>query len=198
MEEFIFITGRNKNAINNYLAYVFELEHILDSKEKIDILAKTRDWITCHESIVFIGQRKPLGIDHIVWCSCDLIHKEAFAIILPNELFISESGNSLLKKMVEAHADIGATPIAASKVLLKDVNKYGIVKPDIQLSSTCFKISDMIEKPTPQNAPYDFSIAGSYILNSSIFDYLENSEMGSNGEIQLTDAMRCMLENEVF
>lgn len=194
IEEFIFITGRNKSAINNHFDHAFELQSVLVESEKNDILAEVRDWIPKSGQIVFIPQREPKGLGHAVWCARNLIEKdEDFAVLLADEMVLSP-GNGLLKQMVNAHGKVGGNIIAVGEVPPSQVSKYGIVAPEND-SGNLMKLKGMVEKPQPENAPSNLSITGRYILNSKIFEYLDKGTKSIGGEIQLTDSMLHMLND---
>ncbi len=198
IEEFIFITGRNKSAINNHFDNVFELEQALSEKEKADTLALTRDWLPKPGNIIFIRQQQPLGLGHAVWCARNLIKDEHFVVILADELFITEGPNGFLSEMVKEFEQVQANLIGVSEIPLNETNKYGIIKTQNNNNSSLHKIEDMVEKPKPEDSPSNISIIGRYILSSKIFDYLAKTSKGSGGEIQLTDAMKLMLQNQDF
>jgi len=192
IEEFIFITGRNKNIITNHFDCVYELENHLSSKDKKDSLEMTRDWVPEAGKIAFIRQQHPLGLGHAVWCARHFIKDEPFAVILADELFISDRSESLLGEMIELYNKKKGNIIAVADVDHKDVSKYGIIKPEKDMGSNV-KIIDMVEKPSQKDAPSNISIVGRYILEPSIFEFLENTPSGRGGEIQLTDAMKAMI-----
>lgn len=194
IEEFIFITGRNKSAINNHFDHAFELQTVLSNDEKNDILAEVRDWIPQSGQIVFVPQREPKGLGHAVWCARNLIEKdENFAILLADEMVLNP-GNGLLKQMMRAYNKVGGNIIASGAVPLDQVSKYGIVDP-IEESGDVVKLKGMVEKPKPEDAPSNLSITGRYILNAKIFEYLDKSSASVGGEIQLTDSMLAMLND---
>ena len=193
-EEFIFITGRNKSAINNHFDHAFELQTVLSNDEKSDILAEVRDWIPKSGQIVFIPQREPKGLGHAVWCARHLIEKgEDFAVLLADEMVLSP-GNGLLKQMVNAYNKVGGSIIALGAVPQDQVSKYGIVDMENN-NGNILKLKGMVEKPQPENAPSNLSITGRYILNSKIFSYLDKGRQSVGGEIQLTDSMLAMLHD---
>jgi UTP--glucose-1-phosphate uridylyltransferase len=192
VEEFIFITGRNKSAINNHFDHAFELQTVLSNDEKADILAEVRDWIPKSGQIVFVPQREPKGLGHAVWCARNLIEKdEDFAVLLADEMVLNP-GNGLLKQMVAAYNQVGGNIIAAGEVPNSQVSKYGIVDP-AGGDGNLLKLKGMVEKPKPEDAPSNLSITGRYILNAKIFEYLDKGKESVGGEIQLTDSMLAML-----
>lgn len=192
IEQFIFVTGRNKNIITNHFDCVYELERHLDEKDKNDALAQTRDWVPEPGNVCFTRQQHPLGLGHAVWCARNFIGDEPFAVLLADELFMSSRSDSVLKEMVEFYDEKRSNIIAVSDVEPEQVSKYGIVKTEGDNGIT-MKITDMVEKPKQQDAPSNTSIVGRYILEPEIFEHLANTQKGAGGEIQLTDAIKNML-----
>jgi UTP--glucose-1-phosphate uridylyltransferase len=193
IEEFIFITGRNKNIITNHFDCVYELETHLNDREKHDALALTRDWVPNAGNIAFIRQQHPLGLGHAVWCARHFIKDEPFAVLLADEMFLSNTGNHLLSDMIAMYNETEGNIIAVADVDPQDTHKYGIIHPQDD-NGTSMRIVDMIEKPSAAQSPSNVSIVGRYILNSDIFTYIEKTSKGAGGEIQLTDAMKAMIE----
>lgn len=197
IEHFIFITGRNKNAISNHFDHAYELQTVLSETQKSEALAQVRDWLPETGSIAFVRQREPLGLGHAVWCARHFIGDEAFAVLLADELFMP--GESPLKNMMETHAKTGGNILGLAPVPLEQTKRYGIVQPIGETENKdFFQIKTMVEKPKPEEAPSNLSIVGRYILNHSIFDLLEDGIRGALGEIQLTDAMQRHAAQENF
>lgn len=193
IEEFIFITGRNKSAISNHFDHVYELQHVLDSQEKAELLAKARDWLPKAGHIAFIRQQSALGLGHAVHCARNFIGNEPFAVLLADELFMAEP--SLLKQMVKAHTKQGGNMVAVQEIDPARTGSYGIAAvKDASVKGRVLDITDMVEKPKPADAPSNLALVGRYILQPEIFNYLEQCPKGAGGEIQLTDAMRLMLK----
>ncbi len=193
IEEFIFITGRNKNIINNHFDYVYELEKALNDKDRHDALELTRDWVPDAGKIAFIRQQHPLGLGHAVWCARNFIKDEPFAVVLADELFISNSSISPLADMVKTYEEKPGNIISVYEVALEQTNKYGIIKPGHKFGPHVMEITDMVEKPALGTAPSNLSIIGRYILQPEIFEVLEATKKDSGGEIQLTDALKRMI-----
>lgn len=198
IEKFIFITGRNKNAIANHFDHAYELESKLDEKNKAEELKKVIGWMPQAGQISFVRQQKPLGLGHAVWCARNFINKdEMFAVILADELLMPSPPNSknLLTQMIKTLASkpSDSSIIGVDEVALCEVNKYGIIKND-----GAEKIIDMVEKPAIDKAPSNLAIIGRYILQPKIFEYLERFQIGSGGEIQLTDSLRDMCKEHPF
>jgi UTP-glucose-1-phosphate uridylyltransferase len=201
IEKFIFITGRNKNAIANHFDHAYELESVLDEKLKVQELNKVIGWMPQAGQIAFIRQQKPLGLGHAVWCAKNYIApNEAFAVILADELLMppphNQTQNSQLAKMIEKfqQSPKNSSIIGVDEVDTSQVNNYGIIATE----NNSDRIIDMIEKPAIDKAPSNFAINGRYILQPQIFDYLEKFQIGNGGEIQLTDALKSMSKELPF
>ncbi len=197
IEEFIFITGRNKNSINNHFDHAYELREVLNKKSKQTELELTTKWMPQAGQIAFIRQQEPLGLGHAVWCARNFIGDEPFAVILADELLKSESG--FLKEMVETYEAQGqadANIMGVYPVAKEHTNKYGIIA--YSQEGQQLKITDMVEKPEPQDAPSNLALVGRYILQPGIFAELAKQEKGSGGEIQLTDAMAKLNNGQNF
>ncbi|MEM7617074.1 MAG: UTP--glucose-1-phosphate uridylyltransferase [Pseudomonadota bacterium] len=202
IEEFIFITGRNKNTISNHFDHAYELQTVLDEQDKDDLLAQAKDWLPEAGSIAFVRQQEPLGLGHAIWCARKFIGQdENFAVILADELILSEE--PMLKTMIDLHNEVGGNIIGLSQVNHHDVNRYGIVElnrntagsNNINEEQGYYNITKMVEKPAIADAPSDIAMIGRYIINSDIFKYLKNSSATIAGEVQLTDNMQKMLSD---
>lgn len=194
IEQFIFITGRNKSAINNHFDYSYELQHELSNKEKNLELGLTKSWLPEPGKIVFARQQKPLGLGHAIMCAKDLVGDEPCAVILADEMLKCKGG--FLKQMVEYYNSNGGNIVGVAPVQKEETKKYGIIIPEKIGDKTLIK--GMVEKPLPQDAPSNLSIIGRYILQPGIFSFLQNTSIGKNGEVQLTDAMASMLKSDTF
>lgn len=192
IEKFIFVTGRNKNAINNHFDHAYELESKLDDGGKENELKQVMAWLPSPGQVAFVRQQKPLGLGHAVWCARNFIaHDEPFVIILADEMMAQSKNRSqnFLSDMIDFYytKQENSSVIAVGEVEKKDTNKYGIID-----GNKNNEVKDMVEKPSPENAPSNLAITGRYILQPEIFKYLEKFKIGSGGEIQLTDAMKEM------
>jgi UTP-glucose-1-phosphate uridylyltransferase len=186
VEKFIFVTGRNKNIIENHFDHAFELQKTLEDKEKNEILALTKDWLPKAGSIAFVRQQAPLGLGHAVLCAKNFVN-EPFAVLLADELFLSQK--PVLGQMAEQYT--GGNMVLVDEIQPHETGSYGIVKVDSQR-----KIQQMVEKPKPEDAPSNLAIVGRYILQPEIFAYLENQAAGAGGEVQLTDAIARLIANK--
>lgn len=187
IEQFIFVTGRNKDAIENHFDHAYELERSLSDKRHGKALATARAWLPEPGSVTYLRQQEPLGLGHAVWCARHVVGNEPFAVILADDLV--NGGVPCLKQMVEAYRDLGAVNMAAvMDVPQERTANYGILDP-MQEDGKLVQAKALVEKPLPAEAPSTISIIGRYILQPSIFAMLEGQKRGAGGEIQLTDAM---------
>ncbi len=195
IEDFIFITGRNKSAIEDYFDHAYELEHTLKTRGKDDMLARATEWMPPPGHIAFIRQREPLGLGHAIYCAKEYVGNEPFAVLLADELMLAEE--PFFKKMMQAYQAHGGNVISIAEVAQEDVSKYGIIDPDGEVDGN-IKIKGMVEKPASEDAPSNLSITGQYILQPEIFDYLSKRiDSGGEGhakEYQLTDALSDLVE----
>jgi UTP--glucose-1-phosphate uridylyltransferase len=195
IEEFIFVTGRNKTAIEDHFDYSYELQQTLTQRNKDEELASIRDWLPPAGSIAYTRQQDPLGLGHAVWCARNLIGDEPFAVILADDMIQAERG--CLSQMIEQYSKTGGNMAAVMDVPRATTKSYGIL--DIEHSEgKLVTAKGLVEKPEPEKAPSTLSIIGRYILDPGIFDVLEKQKKGSGGEIQLTDAMSTMIGRVPF
>ncbi|BDX00716.1 UTP--glucose-1-phosphate uridylyltransferase GalU [Maricaulis maris] len=195
IEHFVFVTGRNKGAIEDYFDTAYELEASLEAKGKTEILAEIADTKPVPGSMSFVRQQAPLGLGHAIWCARDIIGDEPFAILLPDVLIQAEP--SCLAQMIEVFNETGGNVIAVEQVPADEVNKYGIIDPESREGNR-IRMRGMVEKPTIDAAPSNLSITGRYILQGDVFEYLADQAAGAGGEIQLTDAMARLMADQDF
>jgi UTP--glucose-1-phosphate uridylyltransferase len=198
IEHFIFVTGRNKDTIEDYFDLQYELEQTLRERNKTAELAVLAEVQPAAGATSFTRQQAPLGLGHAVWCARELVGDEPFAVILPDMLMMAKPG--CLKQMIDAWRGLGdgASVIAVEEVPADQTHMYGVVGVGKQ-QGKAFEISGMVEKPPQGKAPSNLIISGRYILQPDIFAILENQERGAGGEIQLTDAiMALMAEQDVY
>jgi UTP--glucose-1-phosphate uridylyltransferase len=188
IEHFIFVTGRNKDAIEDYFDLQYELEETLRTRNKTAELQTLAEVLPAAGATSFTRQQSPLGLGHAVWCARELVGDEPFAVVLPDMLMMAKPG--CLKQMVDAYRDLGdgASVIAVEEVPADQTHLYGVVSVGKQ-KAKAFEIDGMVEKPPQGKAPSNLIISGRYILQPDIFAILEKQERGAGGEIQLTDAM---------
>ena len=194
IEQFIFVTSRNKHAIMDHFDHVYELQSVLSEKNKKRELEMTSNWLPEAGSISFTRQQEPLGLGHAVWCARHLIGDEPFAVILADDMV--HAPKPCLQQMVEAYTQTGNNIVAVMDIPRERTASYGIVDidkdaklPDARL----VKAKGLVEKPQPDVAPSTLSIIGRYILQPDVFDILDKQKPGAGGEIQLTDAIGSMI-----
>lgn len=195
IEEFIFITGRYKQMLEEHFDFQPELEDTLKSRGKMDMLEKVKDSEMPAGKLFTTRQPKPLGLGHAIWCAKKLIGDEPFAILLPDDLVLNKKG--CLTQMVETYNKTGGNVIAVKEVPKEETNKYGIVdigKEDGNIT----EVKGLVEKPDPDKAPSTLSIVGRYILQPEVLDYLSAFETGAGNEIQLTDSMAKLIGSQPF
>jgi UTP--glucose-1-phosphate uridylyltransferase len=186
IEEFIFVTGRGKAAIEDHFDHSRELQDSLTARGKTAELAEIESWLPAPGQVAYTRQQEPLGLGHAVWCARHLIGDEPFAVLLADDLVLSEV--PCLKQMAEAQRSTGGNLVAVMDVPRAQTARYGIldvVSDDGRLAEA----KGLVEKPEPEAAPSTLSIIGRYILQPEVFAELDRQEKGAGGEIQLTDAM---------
>ncbi len=195
IEEFIFITGRYKEMLEQHFDFQPELEEVLESRNKPDMLAKVRDSEIPAGRLFLTRQPRPLGLGHAVWCAKKLVGDDPFAILLPDDIVRHPKG--CLSQMIEAYEKHGGNIVAVKDVPREDTSKYGIL--DIESDDgKHVKVKGLVEKPKPENAPSTLSVVGRYILQPEVLGHLSAFETGAGGEIQLTDAMAKLIGNQPF
>ncbi|MDR1828572.1 MAG: UTP--glucose-1-phosphate uridylyltransferase GalU [Methylobacteriaceae bacterium] len=192
IEQFIFITGRGKSVIEDHFDKAYELERILEERNKTQDLQDLRSDLPKAGYAMFARQQAPLGLGHAVWCARSIVGNEPFAVILPDML-----SHGSMQQMVDAYEKHGNNIIAVEEVAPEETHRYGIVSVGSKFGNT-FEITGMVEKPPQGTAPSNFIISGRYILQPEIFGLLENQAQGAGGEIQLTDAMLRLAETQKF
>lgn len=193
IEEIIFITGRGKNAIEDYFDHSYELEHTLELKGKDAILEEVKA-ISDMANIVYIRQKEPLGLGHAVLRAKDLVGNEPFAVILPDDFLHGEK--PCIGEMAKVFEETGKSVILTEEVPESKVSSYGVVDPESGTDGEYFKLKGIIEKPDVSEAPSNHAVVGRYVLKPEIFDYLEETKPGKGGEIQLTDAIIELINND--
>ena len=186
IEEIIIITGRGKRAIEDHFDISYELENVLKEKGNKKLLAEIKK-ISNMVDICYVRQKEVLGLGHAILCAKNLVRDEPFAVLLGDDIIDSEV--PVLKQMLEIYNKYGASVIAVQEVDRSQVSSYGIIKA-VPIADGVYKIYDMVEKPSIEDAPSNLAIIGRYILAPEIIGLLEKTEPGRGKEIQLTDALR--------
>jgi len=191
--DMIFVTGRSKRAIEDHFDKAYELEAELQAKGKTKLLKEVRGLLPENVMCAYVRQAEALGLGHAVLCARHLVGDEPFAVILADDLIDAQV--PVMKQMVQVHAKNGGSVIAVQDVPREETSSYGIVSAD-RISPGISKITAMVEKPRPEEAPSTLGVVGRYILSPRIFHFLENTRPGAGREIQLTDAISRLLREE--
>lgn len=196
IDQFVFVTGRNKSAIEDHFDSAYELEAMLEQRgNKATELKQTRAATLKQGNAIFTRQQKPLGLGHAVWCARHWIGREPFAVLLPDELMVSSP--TCTAQLVAAHEKTGGNVMAVMDVPREQTKSYGIVavKPE---KDGLAEMTGIVEKPKPEEAPSTLAWIGRSVVLPEVFDHLDRHEKGAGGEIQLTDAMAKMIGNKPF
>lgn len=189
--EMVFVTGRNKRAIEDHFDRNPELEAELESKGKDELLETVRSIVPPGINCIYVRQPKALGLGHAVLCARPVIGNVPFAVVLPDDLISSDV--SVVKQLLDAReAQGGGSIVAVQDVAFEDTKKYGIVSVD-DAACPVSRVRGIVEKPDPAAAPSRLAVIGRYVFEPEIFDYLEVQQAGVGGEIQLTDAISASL-----
>ena len=183
IEEFIFVTGRNKTAIEDHFDHSFELEATLQAKGKTSALELVKAMLHNPGSVQYVRQQQPAGLGHAVWCARHLVGDEPVAILLADDLIL---GTSCVAEMVDAYQ--GGNMVAVMDVPHEQTGSYGIVTPGAD-DGRIVQVEGLVEKPDPSSAPSNIAVVGRYIITPEVFETLAAQERGAGGEIQLTDAL---------
>jgi UTP--glucose-1-phosphate uridylyltransferase len=194
--EMIFITGRNKRAIEDHFDTAYELEAELEAADKKALLAMVRNVIPKNVNCIYIRQSAPLGLGHAVLCARPVVGNEPFAVLLADDFMDTEPGQTpVLAQMTAVYDYESCSVLAVQDVARENTRQYGIVsashyRPGLEL------VSGIVEKPKPEDAPSTLAVVGRYVLSGRIFDYLQNIGAGTGGEIQLTDGIAALMKDE--
>lgn len=195
IDEFIFITGRGKYAIEDHFDHAYELEQTLAEKDKTAFLKQLEATVPPAGNVAFTRQQKPLGLGHAIWCARNFVGNEPFAISLPDMLI--DASPSCLTQMVEVYEKTGGNVIGVEECAPEDTDKYGVITPG-DVDGRIIEVKGLVEKPKPAEAPSNLFLSGRYILTSKVFEYLDKQEPGAGGEIQLTDSMARLIGEQPF
>lgn len=192
----IFVTGRNKRAIEDHFDTAYELESELEKGNKQKLLALVRSVQPEGMNIAFVRQPRSLGLGHAVLCAEHLVGDEPFAVLLADDLMVGlQGGPSVLAQMATQFKQLGQSILAVQEVPLEQTRRYGIVAAD-PVGPGLMKIQKIVEKPAPEVAPSRMGVAGRYILTPAIFKHIRRQSSGVGGEIQLTDGISSLLSEE--
>jgi UTP--glucose-1-phosphate uridylyltransferase len=192
----IFVTGRNKRAIEDHFDTAYELESELEANGKQELLAVVRGLLPEDMNCSFVRQPRSLGLGHAVLCAQPLVGDEAFAVLLADDLMSGEPGGpGVLAQMAQEFERVQTSLLAVQEVPREHVKRYGIVAGQ-NAGERLIRVEQMVEKPSPESAPSRMGVAGRYILTPAVFDKIRNQPRGAGGEIQLTDGIAALIATE--
>ncbi len=192
----IFVTGRNKRAIEDHFDTAYELENELDVAGKHDLLALVRSIQASDMDFSYVRQPRSLGLGHAVLCAEHLVGDEPFAVLLADDLMTGPpGGQAVLAQMAEQFKTLQQSILAVQEVPLDQTRRYGIVAGQ-KSGERLMKVSAMVEKPAPEAAPSRMAVAGRYILTPAVFQHIRRQKAGVGGELQLTDGIASLLDEE--
>ena len=191
--EMIFVTGRSKRAIEDHFDKAYELEAELEAKNKTALLEIVRNVKPSHVDCVYVRQPEALGLGHAVLCAEKLVRDEPFAVILADDLLVGDP--AVLTQMLAVHDQYQGSVLAVEKINPAQSSSYGIVAGTLT-SPGVHRLTGIVEKPLPKDAPSNLAVVGRYVLSSNIFNYIRNLQPGAGGELQLTDAIAALLKAE--
>ncbi len=192
IKQIVMVTAVGKRAMEDYFDCCADLERFLEKKGQTQLLNEMQE-LSKLADICFVRQKEQLGLGHAVLTARDVVGDEPFAVILPDDII--DAKKPALKQMLEVYNHYQANVLAVEKVRQEDVTKYGIIKPG-EKSDSVYRVLDLVEKPGPAEAPSDLGVVGRYILKPRIFDIIGATPPGKNGEIQLTDALQRLLQEQ--
>jgi len=190
IEDIIIVTGKTKRAIEDHFDTNFELEESLRRKGKTDLLKKVQD---AEVEIHYIRQHEPKGLGHAIWCARKFIGDDPFAVLLGDDIVVAETPG--LKQLINQYEETGSSVVGVQTVADHETDRYGIVDPTSN-EGRRHKVHHFVEKPELGTAPSNLAIMGRYVLTPAVFDHLDKQEIGAGGEIQLTDAIQAVNEQE--
>jgi UTP--glucose-1-phosphate uridylyltransferase len=192
VEDIIIVTGRGKNAIEDHFDVSIELETFLESRGKRDLVSEVRTISNLVRSVSYVRQGEPLGLGHAVLTTRPLVSDEPFAVILADDVI--DAAPSALAQMIKVFEEVDGPVILVERIPRQDISGYGVVAAD-EIRPGVYQIRDLVEKPSPEEAPSDLAIIGRYILTPGIFDALsEEAASVKTGEIQLTNGLKRLLQ----
>ncbi|WP_019022072.1 MULTISPECIES: UTP--glucose-1-phosphate uridylyltransferase GalU [unclassified Thioalkalivibrio] len=194
IDTLVFVTGRNKRAIPDHFDKAYELENELEERGKTELLERIRNIVPSNVTCVYLRQAEALGLGHAVACARPVVREEPFAVILADDLIEAVDGGATAQ-MVEQYNGHGCSVLGVEEVPEDRTHQYGIIDPE-RTGPRSWDVKGIVEKPDPAFAPSNVAVVGRYVLTPRIFDLLERQEPGAGGEIQLTDAIDRLREEE--
>ena len=193
--DLVFITGRSKRAIEDHFDKAYELETELQMRDKKELLKIVRDTVPKGVNCIYIRQPEALGLGHAVLCAAPVVGDEPFAVLLADDLLDGQGDDPVLKQMVEVYNYHRCSVLGVMNVPRAETKQYGIVSTERD-SGDVQRVTGIVEKPKPEEAPSTQAVVGRYVLTGRIFEHLRNLKPGAGGELQLTDAIASLLREE--
>jgi UTP--glucose-1-phosphate uridylyltransferase len=197
IEQVIIVTSSQKRAIEDHFDLSYELEHLLEEKGDIEMLRQVRH-ISDLAQVAYVRQKEQLGLGHAVLMAKDLIGHEPFAVLLPDDVVVGD--RPCIGQLIHAYQQTHSSVVAVMEIPPEDTSRYGVIaaeRSDDPLDhGRLHRVTRLVEKPKPSEAPSNLAIIGRYVLTPKIFDKLEQTQRGAGGEIQLTDAIQAMMEEQ--
>ena len=193
IEQIIFVTGSGKGALEDHFDKNLNLEKTLRERGKDELLDRVESVVPSKAHIVYTRQSEPLGLGHAIWCARDIVGDEPFAVLLADDLI--QSNEPVLHQMINEFDRLRASMMAIIEVPPDETDKYGIIEAEKGFNGTV-QVRSMVEKPTPKSAPSNLAVIGRYILTPRIFKHLGKLQKGAGNEIQLTDSMSALLQEQ--
>lgn len=195
IEDILIITGRGKQSIEDHFDIAYELQCVLEEKEKNDLLEEM-DRISNLADIQYVRQKKQLGLGHAILCAEKHVGDEPFAVLLGDDIVFSEK--PCTKQMIDVYEKYESSIIAVEEVQPDHIETYGVIKPDSEVEKNVYPILDLVEKPKKTDAPSNLGILGRYVLTPKIFDCIKDTEPGYGNEIQLTDSLGLLSKKQMI
>ena len=195
IEQFCLVSGRGKTALIDHFDVAYELEATLRERGKMDLIEMLNGMKVPPGSITTVRQQVPLGLGHAIWCARAFVGDDPFAILLPDDLVLSET--PCLKQLADVYAETGGNVVAVSEVPREQTNRYGILDVGKDDGRTV-EVLGLVEKPDPADAPSNLSVIGRYVLLPEVIEHLSRMDRGAGNEVQLTDAMARMIGHTPF
>jgi UTP--glucose-1-phosphate uridylyltransferase len=195
IEQFCFVTGRGKTALVEHFDIAYELETTLRERNRLEAVAQLETMRLPPGALLTVRQQVPHGLGHAIWCARAFIGDDPFAILLPDDLILSET--PCMQQLANAYERTGGNVVAVVEVPRAHTSRYGILKTGAD-DGTTVEVLGLVEKPAPEEAPSTLSIIGRYILMPEVIEHLAKMERGAGNEIQLTDGMAKLIGNQPF
>ena len=195
VERIVLVTGRNKQAMEDYFDIAYELDRSLAERGKDDIRKSVREFLLEPGRVSYVRQMEPLGLGHAVWCARNLVDDGPFLVMSPDDLILSDVPSA--KQLIDAHRETGGNVVAVMDVPREHTNRYGVLDTD-NAEDRLPVVNGLVEKPDPADAPSTLSIIAHYLLLPEVFEELARHERGAGNEIQLTDAMARLIGRQPF